>query len=76
MLASRLGSFEGLAVADLVGPVPEAGFGQALQDAALALQLKVQTVRTYLKQIFQKTGTHRQAELMQLMLSGALPVLD
>ena len=49
--------------------------GLSVQDAAKVLQLKVQTVRTYLKQIFQKTGTHRQVELMQLMQNGALPVL-
>jgi|GEM_PF-5767803 len=50
--------------------------GLSVQDAAHALHLKQQTVRTYLKQIFQKTGTHRQAELVQLMLNGALPALD
>ncbi len=50
--------------------------GLNLQDAARALQLKVQTVRTYLKLIFQKTGTHRQVELVQLMQNGSLPVLD
>lgn len=49
--------------------------GLSVQEAATALQLKVQTVRTYLKQIFQKTGTHRQVELMQLMQNGALPIL-
>ena len=50
--------------------------GLSVQEVAQALQLKEPTVRTYLKQIFQKTSTHRQAELMQLMLNGALPVLD
>lgn len=50
--------------------------GLNLQEAARALQLKVQTVRTYLKLIFQKTGTHRQVELVQLMQNGSLPVLD
>lgn len=50
--------------------------GLNLQEAARALQLKVQTVRTYLKLIFQKTGTHRQVELVQLMQRGSLPVLD
>jgi len=49
--------------------------GLSVQDAAHSLQLKVQTVRTYLKQIFQKTGTHRQVELMQLMQNGMLPSL-
>jgi DNA-binding CsgD family transcriptional regulator len=50
--------------------------GLSVQEAARALQLKVQTVRTYLKLIFQKTGTHRQVELVQLMQNGALPVLS
>jgi len=50
--------------------------GLNLQEAARTLQLKVQTVRTYLKLIFQKTGTHRQVELVQLMQNGSLPVLD
>lgn len=50
--------------------------GLNLQEASRALRLKVQTVRTYLKQIFQKTGTHRQVELVQLMQNGALPILD
>ena len=49
--------------------------GLNVQETAKALQLKVDTVRTYLKQIFQKTGTHRQVELLQLVQNGALPVL-
>lgn len=49
--------------------------GLSVQETARAMQLKVQTVRTYLKQIFQKTGTHRQVELMQLMQNGMLPTL-
>lgn len=50
--------------------------GLSVQEVAQTLQLKEPTVRTYLKQIFQKTSTHRQVELVQLMLNGALPVLD
>lgn len=49
--------------------------GRSVQEAAARLKLKVETVRTYLKQIFQKTGTHRQLELVQLMKGGALPML-
>lgn len=49
--------------------------GRNVQEAARALHLKVETVRTYLKQVFQKTGTHRQVELVQLMQNGALPAL-
>lgn len=50
--------------------------GRNVQEAARALHLKVETVRTYLKQVFQKTGTHRQVELVQLMQNGALPALS
>jgi DNA-binding CsgD family transcriptional regulator len=49
--------------------------GRSVKEAALKLKLKVETARTYLKQVFQKTGTHRQIELVQLMKSGALPRL-
>jgi len=49
--------------------------GRNVQEAARALHLKVETVRTYLKQVFQKTSTHRQVELVQLMQNGALPAL-
>ncbi|QDQ28632.1 hypothetical protein FNU76_21005 [Chitinimonas arctica] len=40
-------------------------------EAAERLQVQVSTVRTQLKSMFWKTGTHRQGELMKL-LSGAL----
>jgi DNA-binding CsgD family transcriptional regulator len=49
--------------------------GYTVQEAAAHLKLKVETVRTYLKQVFQKTGTHRQVDLIQLMKCGALPML-
>jgi DNA-binding CsgD family transcriptional regulator len=49
--------------------------GCTVQEAASHLKLKVETVRTYLKQVFQKTGTHRQVDLIQLMKCGALPLL-
>jgi DNA-binding CsgD family transcriptional regulator len=49
--------------------------GYTVQEAAARLKLKVETVRTYLKQVFQKTGTHRQVDLIQLMKCGALPLL-
>ena len=49
--------------------------GRSVQEAAQRLRLKVETARTYLKQIFQKTGTHRQVDLVQLLNSGALPRL-
>jgi DNA-binding CsgD family transcriptional regulator len=44
--------------------------GRTLTEAALALKLSEQTARTYSKQIFAKTGTHRQAELVRLILTS------
>ena len=56
----------------LVGQLVE---GRNVREAAHSLHLKVETARTYLKQIFQKTDTHRQAQLVQLVQGGALPAL-
>jgi DNA-binding CsgD family transcriptional regulator len=47
--------------------------GRTLGEAAIAMRLKEQTARTYLKQIFQKTGMHRQVELVRIVLAGAIP---
>lgn len=47
--------------------------GRTLGEAAIAMRLKEQTARTYLKQIFQKTGIHRQVELVRMVLAGAIP---
>ena len=38
--------------------------GHSLRSSAKMLGVKYETVRTYLKSVFQKTGTHRQAELV------------
>lgn len=38
--------------------------GRTLADAAVAMHIKAETARSYLKQIFAKTDTHRQAELV------------
>ena len=38
--------------------------GASLRSCAQALGIKYETARTYLKSAFQKTGTHRQAELV------------
>jgi DNA-binding CsgD family transcriptional regulator len=46
--------------------------GRTLTEAALALKLSEQTARTYSKQIFAKTGTHRQAELVRLILTSVV----
>jgi DNA-binding CsgD family transcriptional regulator len=41
--------------------------GHTLRAAAEANEVSIETIRTQLKFIFQKTGTHRQAALIQLM---------
>jgi DNA-binding NarL/FixJ family response regulator len=46
----------------------EIASGASLDVAAENLGLTISTVRTYLKQIFLKTGTSRQAELVRLVL--------
>lgn len=42
--------------------------GQTLAEAAARLRIKPDTARTYLKQVFAKTDTHRQTDLLQLFL--------
>jgi DNA-binding CsgD family transcriptional regulator len=44
--------------------------GRTLSDAAIVLNLSEQTARTYSKHIFAKTGTHRQVELVRLILTS------
>ena len=44
--------------------------GASLRSCAQALGIKYETVRTYLKSVFQKTGTHRQAELVLTVFSA------
>ena len=46
--------------------------GETLRSAAVKLSIAYETVRTQLKNIFNKTGTHRQAELV-LVIITALP---
>ncbi|RYF19557.1 MAG: helix-turn-helix transcriptional regulator [Oxalobacteraceae bacterium] len=46
--------------------------GKSLSEAAEILHLRPQTARTYLKQIFMKTDTNRQAELVRLLLLSAV----
>jgi DNA-binding CsgD family transcriptional regulator len=41
--------------------------GLSVGDAATRMRVKVDTARAYLKQVFAKTGTHRQASLLQLV---------
>lgn len=46
--------------------------GMVLADAAKAMRVQEQTARSYLKQVFLKTDTNRQAELVWLMLKSAV----
>ncbi len=41
--------------------------GMTVSESAGAMRIKLETARAYLKQIFAKTGTHRQGELVALM---------
>ncbi len=43
--------------------------GKELKEAANALKLTYDTTRFHLKQIFRKTGTTRQIDLLRLLLS-------
>ena len=45
--------------------------GESLRSAALALNVSYETARTALKVIFTKTGTHRQSELVIVILRTA-----
>jgi DNA-binding CsgD family transcriptional regulator len=47
--------------------------GKAVSRLATELGLSTETVRSYLKSVFRKTGVHRQAELVSL-LAGAHPL--
>jgi DNA-binding CsgD family transcriptional regulator len=42
--------------------------GESLRPCARALGIKYETLRGHLKSIFQKTNTHRQAELMMVVM--------
>jgi DNA-binding CsgD family transcriptional regulator len=48
--------------------------GGTLNEAAEITSLSVATVRSYLKSVFNKTGTHRQSELITLYYRSILPV--
>ncbi|MEJ5976716.1 helix-turn-helix transcriptional regulator [Novosphingobium sp. PS1R-30] len=46
--------------------------GHSITEAADRLGIKEYTARSYLKQIFQKTGTNRQGELVALLLRASV----
>lgn len=48
--------------------------GRSLTQAAVETDLSIATVRSYMKQVFAKTGTHRQSELVSLYFGSILPV--
>jgi DNA-binding CsgD family transcriptional regulator len=44
--------------------------GYRLEQVAESLDIAYETVRKHLKQIFGKTGTYRQAELVRMLVTG------
>jgi DNA-binding CsgD family transcriptional regulator len=50
------------------------GAGRTNAETAAALGVALSTVRTHLLRLFEKTGTRRQADLVALLASFALPV--
>jgi DNA-binding CsgD family transcriptional regulator len=46
--------------------------GKTLSDSSALMRIKDQTARSYMKQIFVKTSTNRQNELIVLMLSSVV----
>ncbi len=44
--------------------------GQSMDEAAESCGITIATARSYLKQIFAKTGTNRQAELVKLVMTS------
>ncbi|HWG59212.1 MAG TPA: helix-turn-helix transcriptional regulator, partial [Candidatus Acidoferrales bacterium] len=49
--------------------------GSDLREAAEKLGVSMNTVRTHLRLIFEKTDTHRQAELVRVLLRGPAGLL-
>lgn len=49
--------------------------GQTLEAYAAQAGLSVETARSYLKGVFEATGTHRQSELVLLLAQGPLKLL-
>ena len=44
--------------------------GLRLHEAEAALGIRHSTARTHMKRIYAKTGTHRQVELVRLLITG------
>ena len=43
---------------------------KSVEEAADFLEVSLNTARTHLKKLFEKTDTHRQSELMRLLEGG------
>jgi DNA-binding CsgD family transcriptional regulator/PAS domain-containing protein len=50
--------------------------GKSVDEAAAAMGVTVNTARTYLKRIFNKTGVRRQPALMRLLLLGLIRLCE
>ena len=61
------------AEAELVGLLAQ---GLSLEEAARQRSVTMNTVRSQLKQVFSKTDTKRQGQLVRLVLSGVAPIQD
>lgn len=48
--------------------------GLTIDAAARDMRIQTQTARAYLKQIFAKTDTHRQADLVRVILGGVIRI--
>lgn len=48
--------------------------GRSIAEAAESKSLSPATVRSYMKQVLAKTGTHKQSELISLYFSSTLPI--
>ena len=71
----RLRSHFGLTLAE-ARLVLHLATGETLRSAALKLGTTYETARTSLKNIFQKTGTHRQPELIMVILAAHPALLE
>lgn len=50
--------------------------GESLESYAAAREIAISTARQQLKQVFAKTGAHRQADLVRLLLTGPVAALN
>lgn len=67
--AQALQSRFGLTLAE-AGVVRRLAEGESMKDIAQALEVSLETARTHAKRAMHKTDTHRQAELVSLVLHG------